>query len=446
MDVLVSDPEPINSSEALVAYLARKSFLSLWCYANPRGKPGKELCDILVVCDPHVIIVSVKDTEITDSGHPSIDAERWVRRAVEESAKQIYGAERHIRRAEAVVTREGEKALPFPDSNTLRIHRLAVAFGSKGRTWIPAGDFGKGFVHVFDEVSLLLIMGELDTITDFVEYLERKEAFLASSEAVVVSGEENLLASYLGNDREFPDADLLLTDEDAWAAFTSSSNYRNGKIEDEVSRIWDGIIEEFCKDYRVERLIGKISLTELEHGLRYMARERRFCRRMLGRSLVELLEGARKNKLRSRYTISMSGVAYVFLACPLGEDRKGRRAELGLRCLVVRRDHPETEVVVGIATEIPGNVKGHSLDLVFMKIDKLTDEQERQALVAKNELGYFKSPVLSSRHEDERPHTVRPLRIEPFKGPRRRPSRNAPCPCGSGRKFKRCCGRPGKRL
>lgn len=57
-----------NDSEQFVYDICRKSFLSLWSYANPLGKNLKELCDTLIVCDPDIIIISVKNIQITDSG------------------------------------------------------------------------------------------------------------------------------------------------------------------------------------------------------------------------------------------------------------------------------------------------------------------------------------------------------------------------------------------
>ena len=39
----------MTPSEEMVFSLCRKSFLSLWSYANPLRAPGKELCDVLVV-------------------------------------------------------------------------------------------------------------------------------------------------------------------------------------------------------------------------------------------------------------------------------------------------------------------------------------------------------------------------------------------------------------
>lgn len=48
---------PVTPSEILVTRLARRSFLSLWSESNPLARRGKELCDLLVVCHPDVVIV-----------------------------------------------------------------------------------------------------------------------------------------------------------------------------------------------------------------------------------------------------------------------------------------------------------------------------------------------------------------------------------------------------
>lgn len=63
-----------TQSERLVSSLCESSFLSLWNYPNPRGKdPGKEMCDNLIVCDPDVIVFSVKESEVKNKGDLSVD-------------------------------------------------------------------------------------------------------------------------------------------------------------------------------------------------------------------------------------------------------------------------------------------------------------------------------------------------------------------------------------
>jgi hypothetical protein len=82
----------MNASEEYTLGLCHKTFLSLWSYANPRSEPGKELCDVLVVCDPDVVVFSVKDIQFRDTGDFAVNAERWSRKAVDESIHQLYGA------------------------------------------------------------------------------------------------------------------------------------------------------------------------------------------------------------------------------------------------------------------------------------------------------------------------------------------------------------------
>ena len=130
--------------------VCRASFLSLWSYHGPLGKGGKEPCDILVVCDPHVVIISVKNVRYKDTGRPDIDRMRWQREAIDESAEQIYGAERWTKNAARVVRGDGEEGLPLPPVAGRRVHRVAVAYGSQGQVPLKFGDFGKGFVHVLD--------------------------------------------------------------------------------------------------------------------------------------------------------------------------------------------------------------------------------------------------------------------------------------------------------
>src|SRR5262245_12411608 len=139
----------MTPSEELVFKLCRQSFLSLWSYANPINDSGKELCDVLVVCEPDVLIFSVKEIGAKSSGDVEGDWARWTRRAIEDSAKQIYGAERWLGSASHVVRKEGTQGLPLPAPERRRVHRIAVALGSGGTIPIASQDFGKGYVHVF---------------------------------------------------------------------------------------------------------------------------------------------------------------------------------------------------------------------------------------------------------------------------------------------------------
>lgn len=399
----------MNKAEKLVTKLCTKSFLSLWSYANPQGKnPGKELCDILVVCEPDVIIFSVKEIGVTDNRDIVVNWKRWQREAVQRPARDIYGAERWITKNKSVITKDGKPGLPFPRLSFRRLHRVVVALGGRREVPIPSADFGKGFVHVFDEACLDIVMAELDTICDFVKYLHDKEALYHKGVKItLLGGEENLLARYLENDRTFPaNWDSVLVDDGLWASLAQRPEYQRKKEEDKHSYLWDRLIEYICDYfYRGQLEVGN-SLSDVDQVLRIMAREKRFSRRVLSKSYAEFIRSVKDNKIRSRYVQSPSGVPYVFLQRPHGYDRSQRRAELANRCFVVRGFYPDQTTVVGIATEEYDPEKGTSFDVVVFSKDKWTAEDKARVESLQNEMGYFEKPRKTRIQEDEYPGSV----------------------------------------
>ena len=53
------------------------------------------------------------------------------------------------------------------------------------------------YVHVMDDITLSVVLGELDTVLDFAEYLTKKAAFVRSGRLGSAAGEHDLLAHYL---------------------------------------------------------------------------------------------------------------------------------------------------------------------------------------------------------------------------------------------------------
>lgn len=172
-----SCPSFQSTTEEFVSGVCRQTFLSLWSYPNPQNAAGKELCDFLVVCDPDVIVVSVRDVRLNLEAMPDVAAKRWLKKAVRGSVQQLYGAVRGLESCgDRVIRHDGTLGVQLPARPLRKIHRISVSLGSKGLVPLPAGDFGKGFVHVLDERAFILIMENLDTIADFVDYLGAKEA------------------------------------------------------------------------------------------------------------------------------------------------------------------------------------------------------------------------------------------------------------------------------
>jgi hypothetical protein len=392
-------------TEAFVHSVCKQSFLSLWSYASPQGRTaGNELCDILVVCEPDVIIFSVKEIKPKAKAPDEVRFQRWVRGAVDDSVKQIYGSERFIQsdRHSHVVREDGSIGLAYPPADRRRVHRVAVALGGDDHFPVPYGDFGKGFVHVFDERSFRIVLSELDTITDFVEYLTKKEELLAPDRDVRFGLEEDLLAIYLHQNRSFPSADLLLIEEGSWPQLVAKPEYRAKKTADEQSYMWDRLIELIGNDVATGNMEYSNSLDDDELGLRVMARENRFNRRMLASTFANFLDAARAGEVRSRMTGSPSKVGYVFLAAHPDEARTDRNNETSLRCIVARVKLG-LETIIGIGTERPGVRRGASWDLHYLHIPVLTDEFRENALKMSEQLGFFSAPRITGVHDDEYP-------------------------------------------
>src|SRR6266849_2272489 len=98
--------EGVTATERYLARLCKRTFLSLWSYPvvfRDQGRStgigdGKEVCDLLVVFENHIIIFSDKDCRFADTGNLEIDWSRWYKKAILKSAEQVWGAERWIRK------------------------------------------------------------------------------------------------------------------------------------------------------------------------------------------------------------------------------------------------------------------------------------------------------------------------------------------------------------
>ncbi len=394
-----------NKAEEFVCEVCKHTFLSLWSHPNPLGKSGKELCDVLIVCEPHIIIFSVKEIKVSDSGSLIIDWKRWNRKAVEESSKQIYGAERWLKASTHVIKKDGTQGLALPKKEDQIIHRVVVALGGKNKVPIIYGDFGRGFIHVFDEISFNIILHEQDTITDFIRYLSAKESLYQSGiDTPFLAGEENLLALYIHRGMTFPsDINKIIISEDAWNTLINKPEYKVRKEQDKVSYLWDKLIDDIGHQIEAGTLALKNAEGNGELILRTMAREDRFGRRILGKSFAEFIHLSAENKIRARMVTSPTEVLYVFLAVPPSVKRKYRLAELATRCFIARGLNQQIKIVIGIATEQYQPRIEHSFDLYYLYKPDWTEKDQATMELIQKESGFFIKMTSSEAREDEYP-------------------------------------------
>lgn len=397
----------MNQAEEFCTNICEDSFLSFWSFANPKRQDNnKELTDVLIVCDPYVILISVKEIEISSSGDRSVDSQRWYKRAIEKSYKQLYGAERIITdEITSIVTTAMDAEISIPPKERMELFRVGISLGRRQSFALPFGCFEIGFVHFFDQVSFPIILSELDTISDFVTFLTNKENFFDSDKATKFNSEEDLLAVYLHRGRKLPDnLDNTYIPPFTWAAFTEKSNYHSRKRQEIKSYIWDKIIEDFFRDFSKGALLFSSKYVEIEQSLRTIAKENRFSRMVLSDVFLDFVGVTAEIKSHSRLLQSDNKTTYVFMLDEHRENnREERIRELGLRCKVARLIFDPSQEVVGIATNPYVSGAGHSYDLYYLFIPELTDKDRSDITKMQKELRYFINPVEECRSYDEYP-------------------------------------------
>lgn len=420
-----------TDSERYLVKLARKTFLSLWSYPNLytdeslRNKgDGSELCDLLIIFGNDIILFSDKDNEFISHDDINIAWSRWYRRAIQKSVKQLKGAESWIKRFPERVFLDKECQIPLPVAlpsiTESRIHLVAVTRGagkqtksywgsdSSGSLFIDTKLVGyrdhskvpfrigwplskKRFVHVLNEFSLDLLLSELDTVADFIQYLVKKEQlFFTEGLECILAGEEALLALYLSkfnytlNEHYFPEipkggALLALVDGD-WQRLIKSTLYASRSEANEISYTWDDLIE-FHSHHIINGSVTSFespnTLENHERVMRIMASENRITRRSLG----EAFHVANNNKQREmRFTrtvvsASQEGTAYIFMSAfkpkelNLEDYLLKRRTDLLLYADECKLEYENISRVIGIVFE-PGQKIFNSIDFLLVDFGK----------------------------------------------------------------------------
>lgn len=482
----------VTPTEQLLATLCSQSFLRLWSYANPFKDDGHEFCDVLAVFDKHIFIFFDRNKSLpnlNEAGNPQVSWERWKRRVIEDQIKTAHGAERYLRSGRNLYL-DAKKQKPFPipfDLSEATIHKIIVAHGAadacksfsednvSGSLAIAYSDQDAEFsfpfaidlsksnpVHVLDSSTLPIILEELDTVGDFANYLDAKLSAVEKYDSIYYCGEEDLLADYWlnldSNNRHFigvKDEAIngLIIAEGAWERLKERPEYRATKEANESSYLWDDLINRTCENFLNGVLLGDSNLLEGPTAIHEMAKEPRFIRR----SIVELMHGAiaqfpdRPSELMRlmRYIPSHEkGKGYVFLQLwvppglpvPEGMDERAIRQEVLLTACGAAKNHmPELHTVIGIGIEPPKLSTTIGEDFILLDCSDWPEERAKEFEEKNKGFGFFKSPSLR-RYEGRTTEFVSPPRERAKAGRSIKVGRNEPCPCGSGKKFKKCHG------
>lgn len=366
-------------AEQVLSDLAKKTFLADWCFLNPMLPNGKELCDLLVIFDDIALIWQVKDLKLDPEGNLNS-------REVKKNVKQLAGARRQLFELKTPIElyNPRRKRELFDPSSINEVHLISALMGEEGDNLSMAEMINNQFTHVLTKSFLSILLEELDTIRDFCQYLEAREAIVRESRTgEITGGEQDLLAYYLMHDRSFGStAEAITIRTGLWEQFLNSATYQRKKVADRMSYYWDEIIN------RVHECRDNPPFPEsMERVARIMAWPHRLHRRMLGDSFADahmladsIPPTQKKDQVFKRVVLTPFGVTYCFLfydVSPFDDSfHETRFLMLQALCHVVRGLFQRNQVVIGIATEMTLKEED-AFDFVGLQIPVWTSEDEK---------------------------------------------------------------------
>ena len=272
---------------------------------------------------------------------------------------------------------------------------------------------------MFDDTTLDIVLETMDTISDFMAYLNKKEALLNAGKLGIAMGEEELLANYLSNVNEVEDHDFsppppgytLSFGEGLWQEFCARPERVRQLKANEVSYVWDDIIERFGQNAIAATLYftSHPGIAHIDKALGFMAREGRTRRRALSIALLTLIE--KTTSFRNARLVGPSYPGdpyYVFVLLAPRSDKSNEEYRLARQHLLVAYCHAVKLIfadaidIVGIATETAGE-HGRSEDVIYLDGRDWTPDDYAFAEQERKRLNIFKEHKATFTVTDEYP-------------------------------------------
>jgi hypothetical protein len=449
----------VTETERMLAEFCERSFLKLWSYPNPQKDDGHELCDLLAVFGDYVFIFFDRENRLPEvpDKDPQVLWDRWKRSVVDRQVKTAHGAERYIRGGRQIFL-DAKRTTPFPikiDTQRAIIHKIVVAHGAKeackqasdqnvyGSLAITYCETDGGStepfhieieepfhieidrrnpVHVFDSHNFSIVLGELDTVSDFSNYLDEKLRSIVKYDSLFYCGEEDLLGHYLLNyDEEIKqhiigakddDVDNVMIGEGEWHSFIKTDLYKNTKREDRVSYFWDELIQRTCQNAMDGTLGGNSDLLGGQNAIFEMVKEPRFVRRALADRIRQVVMSFpdQPGQFTRQVTFLPSyrpDIGYVFFQLRVSEAYRmqpdyldKRRTLLEIACGAAKNKFLHLTKVIGIGLDAPkfaGDT--NSEDFILLPCETWTDDDRAYYEAQNQELKFFGTPQLKQYNE-----------------------------------------------
>jgi SEC-C motif len=302
-----------------------------------------------------------------------------------------------------------------------------------------------------------IILTELDTFYDFKSYITAKEAAIDRFDNIMYCGEEDLLANYYLNFDNVTgehfigvldkSTNILVINEGEWQDFIKSEPYKRKKQADQSSYLWDHLLQMTTQNALDGTLLGNSDIYNSQSAIFEMAKEPRFMRRELAAAMQQAIDGFPEDgdgivRNMSFFPSFYNGTGYIFLQIKhpdivdYNKEYRPKRAKiLEIACGVARNKFSHLTKIVGIVIDAPKFSKRNSEDFILLSCTKWSNE-DRQFYEEQNRgLRFFETPALKVKIK-----TARNFPTIEKNTKHRKIGRNELCPCGSGKKYKKCHG------
>ena len=445
---MINKSEGVNETERILLEYCRRTFFKIWSFPNPIKDDGKELCDLLVVFENYVIIFFIRERILSELiiENAQTNWDRWKRKVIDDQIKTAIGAERYIKSKRNVfLDNKLTQKLPIDIvEDNLVIHKIIVAHGAKeaceknskdniyGSLAIDYTDEEEELgnfvfqiklkrdqpVHVFDSHNLSLVLNELDTITDFTNYLDEKVRAIIYYKFLSYCGEEDLLAYYFKNYDEKSNKysllqnkiDYLTIGEGFWQECIESDVYKKTKEENKKSYFWDYIINEVHENY-LKGAYGEMNYYSYNHPIYFMAKEPRFYRRFLSEKFKsatnKFLNNNNSNIKQLNYIPSLfPNISYVLLQIVIPTKINSQQdfqnicsSLLDIACGVTKNKYINLTKIVGFCFGFSGQRESIITEVIKVKDFKNWTEKDQQYCKEQNkEINFFETPNLLEEH------------------------------------------------
>ena len=384
-----------DNGEDYVNQLAYKSYLKYWCYPNPLDINGnnKEICDLLILFRDILIIISVKNHNYNG------DYEKYKRKVIDKSSSQLNGAYRKLfttQKAMHIMHPDREVELFEPDKYK-QIYKLTINVGEQFEYYELGEQIeNKGFINILNKDTFEVIIQELDTIKDFVEYLNARERLLMSGKLLDVKCQEkDLLAKFLTNARRFPIdygssefKEMISNLEGAWANYALSNKVKLKREANKVSYFIDDLVQS--------------DILKLPNG-EILARELmnlgRIERRQLAKSLFSLVAKYEKeDEILARQYSEYNGIGHLLIYYPPNqkEEEVDWIIQRAMEIYSFKTNFCEKEIIVIAATN---GLKRWKFGM-FKAEPPITIEAKKYLDKLIEDFGWFKD-MHAYRHEEK---------------------------------------------